>query len=89
MNVLTIDDDLKMALEWAIELVLDDQEHLLNYNPTADYGDEWPDVAEMKAAMLDRLATVCRQMGDEGFADSCESLSAQFKASGAEASDAE
>ena len=30
MNVLTIDDDLKMALEWAIELVLDDQEHLQN-----------------------------------------------------------
>ena len=83
MNVLTINDDLKVAIEWAFELALDDQEHLLNQgNPAVDYGDEWGDVAEMKATMLDRLATVCRQMGDEGLADNCEALSAQFKVAG-------
>ena len=79
-NVLTIDDDLRMAIEWAIELAMDDQDHLLKCgNPEIDYGSEWPEVAAMKAGMFERLATVLRQMGDDGLADSCVSLATQFK----------
>lgn len=80
MSILTIDDDLKMAIEWAFELAMDDQENYLGQgNPAVDYGDEWAEVAAMKAGMLDRLATVCRQMGDDGLANGCEALAARFK----------
>ena len=83
MNILTIDDDLKLALEWAIELALDDQEHYLqNGDPVVDYGKEWQETAAMKAGMLNGLATVCRQMGDDGLAASCEALATQFKEAG-------
>ena len=79
-NVLTIDDDLRDALEWAIGLALGDQEHYLKFgNPEVDYDDEWPRVAMERAATLDRLAMVCLQMGSDGIAKSCKSLAAQFK----------
>jgi hypothetical protein len=85
MNVLTINDDLKVAIEWAFELAYDDQENYLkSANWQQDYGVDWPDIAEMKATMLDRLAVVVRQLGLEQFAASYESLAEQFRTSAKE-----
>jgi hypothetical protein len=38
------------AIEWALELALDDQQHYLDYgNPQLDYGKDWPEIASDRA----------------------------------------
>jgi len=55
----------KEALEWALELAFDDQQHYLKVgDPVKDYGAEWPEACAIKAAHCRAIAGMSLYRGE-------------------------
>jgi hypothetical protein len=72
---LTITQDERDAIGEALDLAHSDQEHYLHYgNPEIDYGTEWEETAQAKAATFRLLGQVGEKLGFHGEAERWEEL---------------
>ena len=63
----------------AIEIALDEQEYYLNQGDAlADYGDEWPEIAQHKAERFNRMATVAHKLEAPTLTEDCTKLAQEF-----------
>ena len=73
------------ALGEALDLAHGDQEHYCTYgNPATDYDEEWPEVAQHKAATFRLLGEVGEAIGFRGERDRWNGLAENMLASGNE-----
>lgn len=80
--VITLSENEKDATVDLFNEAWGDQRHYLdNGNSTADYGDEWPLVAETKAETFEIGAAVLVKIGATGLAESFRKLAADFRES--------
>jgi hypothetical protein len=67
------------AIDWAAALAIDDQQAWLDARAWADYGNDWPEAAGLKALSFRHLAEVLRNLGKHETADHAVNLAKQFE----------
>jgi hypothetical protein len=83
---MTMTEEQVWALMEMISLAIgDQQDYLMQGNPDADYGDEWPQVAAEKAARFRVVAEwIKTNVGPSGYVSDLLDLATSFEASGYE-----
>lgn len=70
------------AIVWAVDYAVKEQEQYLREGDfEVDYGDEWPETANLKADQVDECASVMVALGQKHLAETCASLATAYRKS--------